>query len=97
MKRLQICLLLLICVIGSISTFSLPSMCLRGCCWRRQHGDGLRYTCDLQVEQDRFTVKPFSMGQQNDPERYERTATMCVRRGNPMERSGTMSAFQASK
>ena len=50
----------------------------------------------MQVEQDRFTVKPFSMGQQNDPEKYERTATMCVR-GKGVERSATLSSFQASK
>lgn len=50
----------------------------------------------LQVEQDRFTVKPFSMGQQSDPEKYERTATMCVRH-RTVERSYTSSAFQPSK
>ena len=50
----------------------------------------------LQVEQDRFTVKPFSMGQQSDPEKYERTATMCVR-DRTVERSYTSSAFQPTK
>ncbi|KAL3141693.1 hypothetical protein ABBQ32_004380 [Trebouxia sp. C0010 RCD-2024] len=49
-----------------------------------------------KVEQDRFTVKPFSMGQQSDPEKYERTATMCVRERS-VDRSHNPSAFQSSK
>ena len=50
----------------------------------------------VQVEQDRFTVKPFSMGQQSDPEKYERTATMCVR-NRSVDRSYPSSSFQPSK
>ena len=49
-----------------------------------------------QVEQDRFTVKPFSMGQQSDPEKYERTSTMAVRH-KTVERNYSVSAFQPSK
>ena len=52
----------------------------------------------VQVEQDRFTVKPFSMGQQSDPEKYERTTTM-VMRGRSADRmtNWNSSAFQPSK
>ena len=50
----------------------------------------------VQVEQDRFTVKPFSMGQQNDPERYQRTTTMAVR-NKSVDHSWNSSSFQPSK
>ena len=51
----------------------------------------------VQVEQDRFTVKPFSMGQQSDPEKYERTTTMVMRSKSMDSRNWNASAFQPSK
>ncbi|KAL0043136.1 hypothetical protein WJX79_010214 [Trebouxia sp. C0005] len=50
-----------------------------------------------KVEQDRFTVKPFSMGQQSDPEKYERTTTMVMRSKSTDSRNWNASAFQPSK
>ncbi len=51
----------------------------------------------VQVEQDRFTVKPFSMGQQSDPEKYERTTTTVMRSKSMDSRNWNASAFQPSK
>ncbi|DBA89089.1 hypothetical protein WJX77_009682 [Trebouxia sp. C0004] len=50
-----------------------------------------------KVEQDRFTVKPFSMGQQSDPDKYERTTTMVMRSKSMDSRNWNASAFHSSK
>jgi hypothetical protein len=51
-----------------------------------------------KVEQDRFVVKPFSMGQQSDPEQYARSTTCLMRQcSNAATLRSSNSVFQAAK